>query len=205
MGAAVLFFARPWLHGPIRAGVAYDVAAFIILLSDWTIGLRKNAAETLRRASPRDPGKGAQVIIVLCTVFGGLASAITILGPGEHMSSANRGVALTVGVLALALGWLLMHTMFTFRYAHLYYYDWDKDGRPERGLRFPRTREPDDYDFAYFSFTVGMTFQVSDVKITDPGVRVVVLFHGLLSFVYNTAILALGVNLASNLLTAQPN
>jgi uncharacterized membrane protein len=67
-------------------------------------------------------------------------------------------------------------------------------------LTFPGTTDPDDYDFAYFAFVVGMTFQVSDVQITDPGVRSVVLLHGILSFGYNTAILALVVNLASNLL-----
>ena len=65
---------------------------------------------------------------------------------------------------------------------------------------FPGTTDPDDYDFAYFSFVLGMTFQVSDVQITDPGVRTIALLHVLLSFGYNTAILALGVNLASSLL-----
>jgi uncharacterized membrane protein len=111
-------------------------------------------------------------------------------------------MALTFGVLAVCLGWFLIHTMFVFRYAHLYYYDSDQDGTAQRGLTFPGTTEPDDYDFAYFSFVIGMTFQVSDVQITDPGVRTLVLFHALLSFGYNTAILALGVNLASSLLNS---
>ena len=69
-----------------------------------------------------------------------------------------------------------------------------------RGLLFPGTDKPDDYDFAYFSFVVGMTFQVSDVQVVDKDVRRLVLLHGLVSFAYNTAILALVVNLASGLL-----
>jgi len=100
------------------------------------------------------------------------------------------------------LGWLLIHTTFIFRYAHLFYYDSDQDGTAQRGLDFPGTKDPDDYDFAYFSFVIGMTFQVSDVQITDPGVRSLALVHALLSFGYNTAIIALGVNLASSLLNA---
>jgi uncharacterized membrane protein len=102
----------------------------------------------------------------------------------------------------VCLGWFLIHTLFVFRYAHLYYFDSDRDGTAQRGLTFPGTTDPDDYDFAYFSFVVGMTFQVSDVQITDPGVRTVVLVHAILSFAYNTAILALVVNLASGLLNA---
>jgi uncharacterized membrane protein len=105
-----------------------------------------------------------------------------------------------VGIAAVILGWLIIHTTFIFRYAYLYYYDSDADGTAQRGLSFPGTNEPDDYDFAYFSFVIGMTFQVSDVQISDPGIRTIVLVHALLSFAYNTAILALVVNLASGLL-----
>jgi uncharacterized membrane protein len=103
-------------------------------------------------------------------------------------------------VVAVMLGWFLIHSTFIFRYAHLYYYDSDNDGSAQGGLDFPGTTEPDDYDFAYYSFVIGMTFQVSDVSITDPGVRSLTLFHALISFGYNTAILALGVNLVSGLL-----
>ena len=129
-------------------------------------------------------------------------SAIVILGKGPNVPAADRDLALAAGISAVALGWFLIHTMFVFRYAHLYYYDSDEDGTAQRGLTFPGTQEPDDYDFAYFSFVIGMTFQVSDVQITDPGVRSVVLVHAIMSFAYNTAILALVVNLASGLLSS---
>ncbi len=140
--------------------------------------------------------------MVLFSAIAGLASAILILGKGPNVPAGDRSLALTFGILAVVLGWFLIHTLFVFRYAHLYYFDSDEDGSAQRGLTFPGTTEPDDYDFAYFSFVIGMTFQVSDVQITDPGVRTVVLMHALLSFGYNTAILALGVNLASSLLNS---
>ena len=202
LSAAVLVsvFAPGWVHGTVRAVAAYDVAAAIILVYDWTIGLRNNAAHTIRRAAQEDPGRNLLGAIVLISAIAGLASAIVILGKGPNVPPADRSIALAAGLLAVTLGWFLIHTMFIFRYAHLYYYDSDQDGTAQRGLTFPGTTEPDDFDFAYFSFVVGMTFQVSDVQITDPGVRSLVLVHAILSFGYNTAILALVVNLASGLL-----
>jgi uncharacterized membrane protein len=89
--------------------------------------------------------------------------------------------------------------MFVFRYAHLFYFDSDDDGTAQRGLIFPGTKEPNDFDFAYFSFVIGMTFQVSDVQIKDSGVRRVALFHALISFAYNTTIVALVINIVSGL------
>jgi len=179
---------------------AYDVAAIVLLAYDWTFGLRNNATHTIRRAAEADPGRNLLAGIVLVSVIAGLASAVSILGRGPDVPASDHSIAVAVGIAAVALGWFLIHTMYTFRYAHLYYYDSDQDGSAQRGLTFPGTADPDDYDFAYFAFVVGMTFQVSDVQITDPGVRSVVLLHGILSFGYNTAILALVVNLASNLL-----
>ena len=200
--ALVAFFAPAWLHGTVRAVAAYDIAAVILLGYDWTVGLQNNSGHTIRRAAQEDPGRNFLAIIVIISAIAGLASAIVILGKGPTVNGGERVVALTFGVLAVMLGWLLIHTMFVFRYAHLYYFDSDQDGSAQRGLTFPGTEEPDDYDFAYFSFVIGMTFQVSDVSITDPGVRTVVLVHALLSFGYNTAILALVVNRASGLLNS---
>jgi len=202
VAAALLnhFFAPPWLHGTVRAVASYDAAAFVLLVWDWTMGLRNNAAHTVRRAAQADPGRNFLAGIVIISALAGLASATVILGKGPNVPGSDRELALAAGIAAVILGWLLIHTMFIFRYAHLYYYDSDQDGTAQRGLTFPGTTEPDDYDFAYFSFVIGMTFQVSDVQITDPGVRSIVLVHALMAFAYNTAILALVVNLASNLL-----
>jgi uncharacterized membrane protein len=184
----------------VRAVVAYDAAAFVLLAYDWTMGLRNNAAHTVRRAAQADPGRNLLLGVVVISAIAGLASATVILGKGPNVPAADRDIALAAGIAAVILGWFLIHTTFIFRYAHLYYYDSDQDGTAQRGLTFPGTAEPDDYDFAYFSFVIGMTFQVSDVQITDPGVRTIALMHAVMSFAYNTAILALVVNLASNLL-----
>jgi uncharacterized membrane protein len=93
---------------------------------------------------------------------------------------------------AVVSAWGLTHTAYALRYAHLYYRD-DDDG--EGGLEFPGKIDPDGFDFAYFSFTLGMCFQVSDVCITSRTIRRTVLSHTLLSFLYNTVVLGLALNL----------
>jgi uncharacterized membrane protein len=96
-------------------------------------------------------------------------------------------------LLAVVTSWLLTHTSWALRYAHLYYRD-DKEG--VGGLVFPGDRAPTAFDFAYFAFTLGICFQTSDVCITSPQIRRAALFHACQSFAYNTAILALALNLA---------
>ena len=98
--------------------------------------------------------------------------------------------------------WFLIHTVFAMHYAHGYYRDEDEgpDFASAGGLEFPNEKEPDFLDFAYFSFVIGMTCQVSDVQVSSQGMRRLALVHGLLSFVFNTVILALSINLASGLL-----
>jgi uncharacterized membrane protein len=87
-------------------------------------------------------------------------------------------------------------------YAHAYYRDDDDDPNTTAsgGLEFPNEKEPDFLDFAYFSFVIGMTCQVSDVQVSSRGIRRLALVHGLLSFLFNTVVLALAINLASGLL-----
>ncbi len=100
--------------------------------------------------------------------------------------------------------WSLIHTLFALHYAHIYYGDSDdpRVARHAGGLIFPDERTPDYLDFAYFSFVVGMTCQVSDVQISGRKLRRWALVHGLLSFAFNTAILALSINVVSSLFTA---
>mgnify|MGYP000393768841 CR=1 FL=1 len=105
----------------------------------------------------------------------------------------ERGLALLGGGLALAavgLSWSLVHTSYTLRYARLFY----RKAHPEGGLVYPGTTHPSDIDFAYFSFGIGMTFQTGDVQVTASRVRRTVMFHALISFVLNTVIVALALN-----------
>jgi len=198
---AVVLIAPPWLEGMQRAVAAYDAAALLLLVMLWTVGMHGHPMDTACRAAVEDPGQNVVLSVALLSVVGGLGSAISIIGRGPHVATANeKAIVYVLGLAAVFLGWFVIHTLFTLRYAHLFYFDDDGDNESDRGLTFPGTTTPNDYDFAYFSFVVGMTFQVSDVQITDPGVRRVVLLHGLISFFYNSMIVALVINLVSGLI-----
>ena len=100
----------------------------------------------------------------------------------------------------MVFSWFLIHTIFTLRYAHIFY--GDNEERPHThaaGLKFPGDKNPDYFDFAYFAFVLGMTFQVSDVQITSNKLRRMAMWHGLLSFGYNTIMIALTINLIAGL------
>jgi uncharacterized membrane protein len=198
----VTAFAPAWLHDTVRAVASYDVGTLVVLILHWRITITDDPRQTGARGALEDPGRWAVLAVVLVSIGFGFAAAVVILGKGPNVPAADRELAVAFGLAAIVLGWLLIHTMFIFRYAHLFYYADADDGSAARGLIFPGTSDPDDFDFAYFSFVIGMTFQVSDVQITDPAVRRVVLVHALLSFAYNTAIIALVVNLASGLFTS---
>jgi uncharacterized membrane protein len=197
----VLVASPAWLAGTQRAVAAYDGGALVLICVFWFVGMHAHPKDTECRAAVEDPGRNVVLATVLLSVVGGLAAAISIIGKGPHANTmTEKAVVYGLGFGAVFLGWFLIHTLFTFRYAHLYYYDDDEDNEADRGLTFPGTQSPNDYDFAYFAFVIGMTFQVSDVQIVDSGVRRVVLFHGLISFGYNTTILALVINLVSGLI-----
>ena len=125
-----------------------------------------------------------------------------LLGTVKDLSKGRvtEHIALAVGTVLCS--WALVHTVFTLRYAHLYYLGSTEkaDGDPCGGLDFPAEKTPDYMDFTYFSFVIGMTFQVSDVQITSRRIRRLALVHGLVSFAFNTVILALSINIISGLL-----
>jgi uncharacterized membrane protein len=201
LAAVVVIFAAPlWLTGVTRAVAAYDAGAVALIVMLWSFGMHRHPLDTQLRAAAEDPGRNVVLAIVLLSVIVGLSSAVVILGQGPKVTTLNEKIVVyAVGLLAVIAGWAVIHTIFLFRYAHLFYYDDDDDNEADRGLTFPGTQDPNDYDFAYFSFVIGMTFQVSDVQITDPGIRRVALMHALISFAYNTAIVALVINILSGL------
>ncbi len=200
-GLLVLLFGPQWLSATARVVAAYDAAALAVLLVIWRFAMHSDPKQTQKRAEVEDPGRNVALIVALSSVIAGLFSAIRILGTGPRAPTPDeQHVAYAVALAGVVLGWLLIHTVFALRYAHMFYFDSDEDTQADRGLVFPGTEDPSDQDFAYFSFVVGMTFQVSDVQVTDRGVRRVVLLHGLLSFAYNTVILAFGINVLAGLI-----
>jgi uncharacterized membrane protein len=108
----------------------------------------------------------------------------------QGASPDTRSIMLIVGTLVLS--WVFSNTIYTLHYAHLYYRA--RHGGDAAGLKFPETPEPNYWDFVYFAFCLGMTFQTSDVDVTDRGIRKVVTLHCLAAFVFNLGIVAFTIN-----------
>lgn len=117
----------------------------------------------------------------------------------KDLPAFERGLRVALVATTLLLSWLLAHTTFALAYAHEWY-ERDDTGALRRGLAFPGEDRPDYLDFLYFAAGIGMTFQVSDVQVTSRHLRRLALLHGLVSFLFNTVIVALTVNIAAGLL-----
>ncbi len=196
LGIAAFFVA---VHLPLilRLVVAWIVASLSLLLRVWIVTLEGDPAQTRARANVEDPGRDVALITVFVASLFGLTSAIDLLGRTKSIApNVTPGITITLGIVAVIMSWALIQTAMQIRYAHMYYYE-SGDQKP---LLFPGGEDPSDIDFAYFSFVIGMTYQVSDVQITTRGMRRMVLFHGLISFAFSTTILALTINILSGLL-----
>jgi uncharacterized membrane protein len=183
----------PNFEPALRVVAGWDGGGVAILGLAWWVILTADAEEMRWRAATVDPGRrivGATVL--LGNVFS-LFAAVVVLRRAGHLAPSGAALLSGLCLVGVVIAWLLTHTAYTLRYAHLYYRD---DDEGIGGLDFPGSDRPDALDFAYFAFTLGMCFQVSDVCISSRHIRRAALGHALLSFVFNTAILALALNLA---------
>ena len=146
-------------------------------------------------------------ITFIFVIFASFVSLFTVILVLHILSNTKeKGYAYHVGfsILSVILSWNLIHTVFAFRYTHLYYNLLTDENNTVKDLKggiiFPTDNPPDYLDLVYFSYTIGMTFQVSDIQITSRRIRHLVLFHAILSFTYNTVILALGITIISGLI-----
>jgi len=196
------WFTPSWIEWPVRAIAGWDATSLALLGFSWTIILTADAKETRRRSGADDPGRHAVFAIALVASLISLFAATVVLREVKAFHGAEKTIWTVVILAAIALSWAVTHTAFTLMYAHLLYRGNREDGEDsEIGLQFCGTDEPSDIDFAYFAFTIGMCFQVSDVVVRTTQMRWVVLLHAVLSFGYNTAILALALNVVFGLVS----
>ena len=180
------------LPGPLGLGratmLAFDIAAAIFLAIVAPL-LRSGDRDAMRaRAKTNDANRTILLVLTFLTMLAILTSVARELG--GHVGRA--GVVLVIATLALA--WLFTNTVYALHYAHLFYGDRDATGDDDGGLDFPKTPEPDYWDFVYFSFTLGMTFQTSDVEMSNGPMRRVATGQCLAAFVFNLGVLAFTIN-----------
>jgi uncharacterized membrane protein len=170
----------------------WDATAVVYLVTVWVQIWPRTVRETAELAEYTDPTRAAADILTL----GAATASLVAVGLLLLRASQQQGVAALLqavfGLLSIVLSWAVVHTVFTVRYAHLYY-----DGR-DGGIDF-NGEAPRYSDFAYLAFTIGMTFQVSDTDLETAPIRRAALRHGLLSYLFGTGIVAMTINLVASL------
>ncbi|CCD94339.1 conserved membrane hypothetical protein [Bradyrhizobium sp. ORS 375] len=194
--AALAFFLLPSaLRLITRLLISWDIFTTLYLVLVAVMMLRSEHQHIRRKAVMQDDGR---FVILLVTALGAFASIAAIVF--ELGASKRDAPALTLALLTVSLSWAAVHATFALHYAHDYY-----RGAKPGGLQFPsgdKDEHADYWDFVYFSFIIGMTAQVSDVGITDKIIRRTATVHGIISFVYNTALVALMVNIAASAISS---
>lgn len=181
----------------VRAVAAWDGFALVALSLIWLTILTLRPAQICTLAQREDPGRAASLVLVVLGASMALLAVLVLLQESMRMQSDDKVRAIVLALSAVALAWALIHTVFTLRYAHLFY-DEPSGSNP---LDFPGdVAMPDYLDFAYFAFTVGMTAQTADVAIRAQRVRRTVLLHGVIAFAFNTAVVALSIGVLTTLL-----
>jgi uncharacterized membrane protein len=191
VGIAVALALPGSLRPVSRLLIGWDVFAGLYLLLVYAMMLRNGHRHIRRNALLQDDGRFAILLLTALGAFASIAAIVFELGALHHDATG-----LTAATVTIVLSWAAVHTAFALHYAHDYY-----RGSKPGGLQFPsgdRDERADYWDFVYFSFVIGMTAQVSDVGITDKIIRRTAIAHGIISFIFNTALLALMVNIAAS-------
>jgi uncharacterized membrane protein len=174
---------------------SWDIFTLCFLTLNWRIMLRANPDAMRRFAQQEDEGRG----LILSLVTAAACISVAAIGLISHDKGREDSLLLFhigLSIVTIVSSWLLVHTIFAQHYAHTYYgVDRDLSQCKADGLDFPGEIEPDYWDFLYFSFVVGMTSQVSDVSVTSRQMRKLCLIHGVLSFFFNTTIVAMTINI----------
>jgi uncharacterized membrane protein len=192
VGLATAFLVFRGYRWPVRVVAGWDAGATALVVFVWWAILAADPETTRCRAAAVDPGRTAVWVLVSMASSFSLFAGTVVMRRARLLEPEQTVLLVGLCIVAVVMAWVLTHTSYTLRYAHLYYRD---DDEGEGGLTFPGDRPPSDIDFAYFAYTVGMCFQVSDVVVTSPQIRRAVLSHAILSFAYNTVILAFVLNL----------
>jgi uncharacterized membrane protein len=187
---------------PGQIVAAWDIFVAVDLALAWRMIMRADPVRVRQMARLQDSSRTVIFSLVLLAACAAFASVAFILGPSKGLSGTGQGLHVALSVIAVVGAWLMVHTLFALRYAHIYYGS-SKSGGTEvihEGLQFPGTLKPGYLDFAYFSFVIGMTSQVSDVQISSRPLRRLALVHGVLSFAFNVVILGLTISIMSSLI-----
>jgi uncharacterized membrane protein len=193
--AGVVVFGIAWVFSPWQiAGLCgWDATAATFAIWVWLEVGRMSSADTAAHATTEDDSRAESDLLLLGACVGSLIGVCFVLLKASQANGGARPVLVALALLSVSLSWVVVHTVFTLRYAHLFY-------TGGGGIDFPGTKTPGYGDFAYLSLTIGMTFQVSDTDVSSHDVRMTVLRHSLLAYLFGFAVIALTINVVAGLI-----
>jgi uncharacterized membrane protein len=195
--AGLAALAAAWAAGftwPVALVLAWDATAAVFLGWVWSNVGRLDGARARRVAASEDDSRAAADALLLSASVASLVAVGFVLAEAGRAGGGHRGALTALAVVSVLLAWAVVHTIFTLRYARLFY------APPIGGLGFGEDDPPDYADFAYVALTIGMTFQVSDTEISKRPIRRAAIHHALLSYVFGTMILGIIINSIAALL-----
>ncbi|MGH8095108.1 MAG: DUF1345 domain-containing protein [Chthoniobacterales bacterium] len=199
----VFLFMKRAYHWRTLLIVTWDAYALCFLVLAWTRILTAEPRAAVRLAKLQPTSRRVIFFFVVGAACASLTAVAFLLNLAKGMTGTRFATHIGLALATVVMSWVVLHTVYALHYAFIFYRE-TKTGKsiqPAGGLIFPGAQtEPDFLDFAYFSFIIGMTSQVSDVQISSPRIRRWALLHGIVSFAFNTAVLALSINILSGLL-----
>jgi uncharacterized membrane protein len=173
---------------------AWDAGAVTFLALVWPTLAKADQSTTARLAADEDNSRRLSEAVLVAASEVSLIAVLFTLSAAGHSGHAGRIALTLLAVVSVALSWTCVHTIYTLRYARLYY------TQPVGGIGFPDDAQPDYLDLVYLAFTIGMTFQVSDTDLSKKGIRRAAIHHALLSYLFGAVILAIAINAVASLI-----
>ena len=215
LGLLIYILLPAALSGSMRFITAWDIAVVVFLVL-MLIRTARSTPQTLRfEARLEDERAWVILMLVVVAALASLVAIGSLLHEAKDLTGLAAVVQIGLAAATILLSWLLAHTMFAVHYARAYYddppdaqapaheeerHDEAANGKIAGGLEFPHEAKPDLWDFLYFSFVIGCASQTADVETTSAEMRVITLLHGVISFFFNTTVLALTINIAAGLI-----
>ncbi|QKQ78049.1 DUF1345 domain-containing protein [Nostoc sp. TCL240-02] len=191
-----------WLHLPTRILCAWNSGIDFFLAVTWWKMIKATPEKIRRYVENEYEGHLAIFMLVIAAACASVLAIGFLLTDKKGLSTTLLTLHVILAIMTIVGSWLLVHTMFAVQYAHSYYKYINRNSKQEitKGLDFPNNDYPDYWEFLYYSFVVGMTSQVSDVQTTSRDMRRLTLLHGILSFFFNTTIVAMSINIIASLI-----
>jgi uncharacterized membrane protein len=200
LAAAVVAFLLPQeVSTNVRTALAGDVGAIVYLALALQVMVTYDSNTLKRRAARQDDSAIVILILILIAIALGFSTIFGVLTDAKQATGAAKGAQTLLAAVTILLSWLVTQVVFTFHYAHEFYRP-DSAGALAGGLVFPEEKQPDYWDFFYFATSIGAASQTSDVAIRARPLRRLVTLHAVISFIFNTAVLALAINIGASLI-----